>query len=65
MCLCVCVCVCVHACACQFTQGEDLDDLVDPELEEDLASLKKLNSVSGSSESDAGTMCVIYWLCIN
>ena len=36
---------------CQCTQGEDLDDLVDPELEEDLASLKKLNSVSVSSSS--------------
>ena len=35
-----------NVCTCGFTQGEDLDDLVDPELEEDLASLKKLNSVS-------------------
>lgn len=29
-----------------------MDDLVDPELEEDLASLKKLNSVSFSSNTN-------------
>ena len=29
-----------------------MDDLVDPELEEDLASLKKLNSVSVLSSSN-------------